>query len=560
MRFHGETSLSDKDASRAITEFLDFVEHLLRDDAFEMFVTLMRFPICTVTLSERIYKALEKIFDGRNPVFSYEFRSDDHAVDWDEYRMNKLGGISYWKDEGFEAMKTDINSFVVVDLPADQGAAERPEPYSYFLNLDRVIDFESVDGKGTEWIIFNESGNKIAVFDDTSYRIYETENGDRTSIKGDPVVENVHGLGYCPVRFFWTTPVSKSKPFIKKSPLSNQLGRLDMLLFFDTGGEHLNVVGRWPIFSGFRADCDYTDEESGVYCYRGFLRNQDSGYYILKSGKPKSCPVCDKKKLNGPGSYVEVDPPSKRNGNADLRNPVSITSIDRESLDYNNADLDRREMKIYSAVTGYQGMPINDQAVNEKQVVAIFESMEAALEMPQMNFEEIIQWRDSTICRLRYGKESFIGATISLGTEHYIFGASEILNLYELAKKAAFNVSILNMLEKRYYETEYKNNQEELKRQKVITHLDPFRHRSVSEVATMYKNNEVRYEDYMIKANFSSFIMRFERENISIVNFAEGLEFDQKIKRIQDVLIGYAKEMKPEIVAPEVPLGAPAMV
>lgn len=543
LRFHSETIISERDASRSFTKFAEFVRTLLPDDKYQMFLALFQFPVNTVTLTDQMYTALGKMFDGRNPVFRYDFASPEDAEDWQNYRSRVLKTNTFWKTRGFETMKTAINSIVVTDVPSEQATAS-PEPYFYFLSINDVIDFENNSGDVFDWIIFRQAENRIAVFDDGFFRLFETKHGATLGINPEPITESEHDLGYCPARWFWTTPVSYRQPHIKKSPLSNILGKLDMLLFFEVSNEHLNLYGRYPIYSAFAADCDYVHDQTGEYCDNGLLRARD-GNYLIEGTKPKGCPVCQKRRLDGPGSFVEIDPPSRQNDNADLRNPVQITSIDRDSLDYNNEDIDRRRNELYVAVTGNRGMSINDKAVNEKQVVAIFEGLEAALQMPQRNFEEVMTWVDETICRLRYGNENFIGASISLGTEHYIMSPSQLMEMYNFAKESSFSVSTLDMLEDRYYETEYRNNPEQLQRQTILNNLDPFRHRSVEDVAKMYSDGHVSYQEYMVKANFSSFVMRFERENLPVTEFGVGVSFDQRITNIKEALRGYAEEMNP---------------
>lgn len=551
LRLHSETSLSIKDSSEAVTKYLASVKELLPLDKYAMFQTLFKFPVSTIALTDQIYTALEKIFDGRNPVFKYEFNSPEDSQDWNEYRTKVLKSSMFWKTKGFEAMKTRINSVAIVDLPEFQ-EGERPEPYIYLLDIEDVIDFEVNEGNVIQWIIFKQEGN-VAVFDDQFFRVFEKEEGSEV-IKMKPIKEAVHDLGYCPAKFFWSTPINHRNQSLKKSPLSNQLGNLDMLLFWQVSNEHLNLYGRYPIYSGFSSDCDFENAQSGDHCDGGFLKNRNDTYLMNSEGQLSSCPVCKTKRLDGAGSFVEFDPPSRANDHADLRNPVSITSIPRDSLDYNNEDIETRESKIYTAVTGYRGMSINDKAVNEKQVYAIFESLEAALKSPQYNFEQIMQWSDQTMCLLRYSKDSFKSASINLGTEHYIMTAAQIMQMYQDAKESSFSVSALDMLEELYYETEYKNNPEQLYRQNILTNLDPFRHLTLSEVAALNKDGKIKDVDCLVKVNFSSFVLRFERENMSILDFGKNNTLEVKINAISQAFESYAKELMPAPIEAAAPI------
>lgn len=545
LRFHSETAISQSDAGRAFTAFAAFVRKLLPDDKYRMFLALFQFPVYTVSLTDQIYTALHKLFDGRNPVSKYDFLSSRSQEDWRNYRSRTLKADRFWQTRGFEAMKNSINSIVIVDLP-EQQEGERPEPYFYFLGMENVVDFKNDSGDVFDWIIFETSDGKIAVFDDEYYRVFRVKDGGgRLDIVETPDVESTHGLNYCPARFFWTTPISYSQPLIKKSKLSNFLGKLDMLLFFEVANEDLNLYGRYPIYSVFSTDCDFVNDLTGEYCDGGALRAEDGNYLIVGSGT-KPCPVCGESRLNGAGSVIEVDPPNRENEKADLRNPVQITGIDRDSLDYNNEDIERRKAEIYTATTGNHGASINDKSINEDQVKAILQGLETALEEPQRNFENIIKWTDETACLLRYGAEDFQGLSISLGTEHYIMSASGVLELYQMAKDSSFSTTTLDIFEDQYYETKFRNNPEMLQRQIVLNNLDPFRHRSVSDVKLMYEAGQIGYEDYLIKANFSSFIMRFERENVPVTEFGTSASFEAKIKGIQDAFRMYANEMKPK--------------
>ena len=97
-------------------------------------------------------------------------------------------------------MQVSPNSILVVDLPLVQ-TSTRPEPYFYWLEIDSVIDYElsKQDENLFNWLIFNQPEHKIAVFDDTSIRIYQlNEKNEIQSL----VSEAQHDLGYCPARFF----------------------------------------------------------------------------------------------------------------------------------------------------------------------------------------------------------------------------------------------------------------------------------------------------------------------------------------------------------------------
>ena len=544
LRFHGQAALTSADAGPAVTPFLEFVRGLIPKDKFQTFQALFRFPVKTVELAEEIYTSLEKLFDGRDPVFKYDFTTPELAEDWKEYRQSKLGGQRFWKTKAFEAMKTEINSILIVDLPEEQTGLA-PEPYYYLLDCATVLEYETNQDGAITWLAFRQGSTdnwRIAVFDDQSYRVYASENG--TTDIGQELTNNPHGLGYCPAKWFWDQPITYREPEKKKAPVTSQLDNLDKYLAAALFKQHLDLYGAFPMYWGFAQDCDYR-EDSGFYCDGGFLRDDVHNYVISRAGTLAQCPACSEKRLTGPGSFIEVPPPGPHNDNADMRDPVGIVSIDRPSLDYNTEEVARQRLAIYRQVVGFGGDPINDQAINEKQVMASFEGRAQRLREIAKNFEIAQKWADETAARLRYGN-LFTGASISYGTEFYLYSADEVLTMYQEAKAAGMDDVVLDMLQEHFWSTKYRNNAEALQRVTIMLNLEPFRHLSKSEVREMYAAGQVEYEDFYLKQNFSSLIMRFERENTDLLSFGSAISFDAKIAAIREILLSYATQNENE--------------
>lgn len=547
LKLHCEATLERFETSPALNSFLQWVSELIPADKFATFETLLEYPIRTVELTEAICEALSKVFQGRNPVFDYTFISENNLEDWEQYRKEKLGEPKVWKTKGFEAMKTAINSILVVDLPAEQ-ETEKPEPYFYWLDINSVLDFETTEGV-IDWIAFEQEGDRLAVFDDQYFRIFDYTDKDLGAV----ISEATHTLGYCPATFFWGVPLTNRIPELKKSPITSFLSALDWLLFFATSKQHADLYLPYPIYWGFEQDCDYSTEGSRGHvetCSGGYLKDVNDQYILSADGRGLTkCPKCSQSRLAGAGSYIEVPPPGEWNNNANLRDPVGIITIDRNSLDYNVEEVDRIEKRIYANVTGYGGEPINDQAINEKQVIASFESRAAVLKHLKKNFERAQEWITETICQLRYG-ESFVSASISYGTEFYLFSAEELLEMYTEARKAALSDSILDYLEDQYNETRFRNNPDELQRTRIVKNLDPFRHLTKGEVTNLFSNSQINYQDFMLKVNFSTLLARFERENTNIIEFGSLVSFDKKVEAIKQILLNYANESKQGIEQP----------
>lgn len=520
--------------SQALTVFLEWVKTLIPKDKFNIFISLLQFPSPTVQLTNSIFNELERVFDGKNPSINYQFTKATFKDDWEWYRQEILKEPVVWRKKGWDAVKTAINSILVVDLPAEQ-LGDYPEPYFYFLGIENVIDYES-KGDALNWIIFKQPGNKVACFDDTYYRTIQLDkNGNLTS----DILEREHGLGFCPARFFWSTELIKRQPDIKKSPLSPQLANLDWLLFFSISKRHLDLYAPYPIYSAYEADCDFQNNETGDYCDGGYLRDQNHNWKVLSNGTLEPCPVCSNKRIAGVGSFIEVPIPTA--GEPDLRNPVQITTIDKTSLDYNVEEVNRLKSEIFTSVVGTGGDINQKQSINEMQVTANFESKVSILNSLKGNIEAARKFVDDTCCKLRYG-DNFLSSSISLGTEFYIYSVNDLYSQYKQAKENGASDVILDSIQNQIIETEYRNDEQKMQRMFILKHLEPYPHYTFDELIKLQEKQLLNPYLLQIKLNFSTFVDRFERENINIIEFGSQLDFDKKISKINEKLNEYARE------------------
>lgn len=538
LRFHVESFMEAGDISQTTGIFLDWVRTLIPKDKYNIFLSLFQFPLPTVQLTNTIFNELERVFDGKNPANNYQFTDSTYKDDWEWYRTHILNESNIWRKHGWNALKTAVNSVLIVDLPAIQ-TTEFPEPYFYFLDICHVIDYGFKDDK-IEYIIFKQPGNTIAVFDDLFYRTFQLNaNGE---IVGEPV-EVAHNLGFCPACFFWSTSLNQKLPDLKRSPISPQLANLDWLLFFSISKRHLDLYAPYPIYSAYAEDCDFEDTTEGERCDGGFLRNQQNQYIVYNGGGLKPCPVCSTNKLAGAGSVVEIPAPLTKD-DADLRNPITITTIDKAALAYNVEEVKRLALEIFRSVIGMGGdVSFHKQSVNELQVSASFESKTSVLNSIKGNLEAAKKFVDDTCCILRYG-ENYLGSSISMGTEFYIFSVDDLYNQFKQAKENGGSDNELNAISEQIIMTEYRNNPMQMERMLTLKHLEPYRHFTFDELMKLKDNTLLNDELLQIKLNFSSFIDRFERENTNISEFASQLDFNKKITIILQTLKTYVKDQQ----------------
>ena len=537
------TSFNAPYISIPLTQFLAMAENILPHDKFVLFKALFRYPIKTNEITQICFDKLSRIFDGRNPAFNYQFVNSAQRDDWEQYRIEKLHEPEIWSTKGWEFFKSEINSVLIVDVPREQ-KTDYPEPYFYWLPIDDVITYRANPTSGQmDYIVFRRH-DEIVALDDETYRVWEDKK-HTGQIEGMPKVEAPHDLGYCPARFFWNEPISLDEPDVKASPLSAELESLDWFAFFHISKRQLDLMGAYPILSGYEQSCDFTNAENGDYCDGGFLRDKEGRYRLDMAGLLLRCPKCGNKRIVGAGSFVEIPIPSVDEKQPDLRNPVQMLTVDRNALDYNVDEEKRLREEIITAVVGQEELITNRDAFNEQQVQANFENVTTVLNRIKKGFEAAQQWVDETVCRLRYGRY-FISAKINYGTEFFLQTADDLRQRYKAAKEAGAPEAELDMMQNRILETEYRNDPMQLRRMILLAELEPFRHLSRQEVTDMFDKNLISEQDLRIKLNFPNFVRRFERENTNILDFGSEVNYQKKIETIVAEFRRYADEQKPE--------------
>ena len=550
-RFHSETNvgfidgkamINSRGVSAAATAFLDWVKGILPEDKFRIFVWLFRLPNPTQDVVDDAYRELERVFDSRNASFDYRFTDRELYEDWLNYRRDKLHEPNIWHTEGWKRLRTAYNSILVVDMPVEQRMASRPEPYFYWLGIEHVIDYQLKERSRSEfdWLIFRQPENRIAVFDEESIRVFQLDDKGKIAAQ---LSEAHHNLRRCPARFFWSDSITECEKDIKKNPITKELSNLDWLLFFKISKRHLDTYASYPIYSAYEHDCDFMNNATGEYCDGGFLRNAKDEYVIDAEGRVAVCPVCSHKTITGPGSFVEVPKPDQSNGTPDMRNPVGITTIDEASLSYNVKEEERLQNSIIVSIVGSGGTVSEKEAINETQVAANFESKTSVLNSLKTNYEAAQKFVEDCICELRYGP-SYLGCSINWGTEFYIFTAQELYKKLKTAKDSGASISELDAIRQQITEVEYKNNPIQYARMQLLKQLEPYQDTDLVQLSNMLTKGLVDTDKFMIKLNFEDFVMRFERENIDILEFGKELPLAEKIKVITNKFIDYVHEQK----------------
>ena len=481
----------------------------------------------SLEITQDIYQEYFRIFEGQNPFFNYEFSNPDYADEFKSYLKKGLKDFNFFKTIGFEQLKYSINSILVVDMPSDGDG----NPYYYFIDVSKVIDVKS-DKNGTiEHLIFEVDSKTVAVYDSESYRIYKV---DGTKIIGEPIVENLHGLGYCPASYFWNQNLKGSNTVEKKSPITDVLGRLDKYLIEDTFKEYADLYGTFPIITTYEEICNFEG------CDNGFISEDftyiENGVETIKTRKTK-CPACSDSEEIGPGTIFEIPAP-QTSDDPNLSNPVSVISPDTKSLEYIKQKLVEYAEIIREVTIGTRGRVLDEKQVNETQIFGSFESRQNILLSIASSFEAIHKFANDTVARLMFG-DSFLSSTVYYGDQFFLKSVNTLQNEYEKAKASGEPDEEIDQIYRQILATKYKGNDERIERAWILYNLNPEPHKTVEQSRKLVDFGAMDQTDFVIKSRFNTFISRFEREQTNVLDFGRELDFDVKIATIYDILKTY---------------------
>jgi len=484
----------------------------------------MTCPLPTIQLTESINVALSRIFEGQDRFFRYDFEDETKMTDWQDYKDDE-----FWKTEGMQAMINAIDSVWVVDLPAEQ-ESDKPEPRNMLIDITSVIDISCKRNGDCQYVIFT-IGEKLYVYDDKSICVFDYKN---KKIGNEPLTEFFHELDYCPARMFWSDFLNSKNAINHKAPLTNVLAELDWLLVHKVFKKYMDIANSFPILVTYESAQDFTD-----------LTKEDN------KGRTEGQQKTLGKNYIGPGTIATVPVPLE--GQPDLMaNAVKWITPDVTSLEFHVSEDARLTDYIYKTSVGIDGEEKNDQAKNEKQVLASFENQSIILRRLAQNFEKIQSFAEKTMIELRYGES--VTVSIDYGSKFFLKTAADLMSEKDSMEGDDVMTDAVNS---ELVETKFRNDSGGKIRADVINDLDPLPGKSIEDVIKIKEAGGIDDITFKIKANLINYVRRFEREQLPIAQFMKAGEYSERVNIILDEFKKYAGEMKeekkPEIIVNEVP-------
>lgn len=549
LAMHTEPGM-DKSSTPGIDYFLAWVKGMLPADKYARFTQIIGYPLETVDLTERVFEELHKFLDAPDSSSRWDFTIPELKQDFANFEEEIGRTAELWRTEGLAALRNRLNSFVVIDLPAiPRPGATRPEPYAYLLSITSVHDVvkNANDLNKVEYIIFRQGATDLVIIDEVAYRVFRhnKETGDYVFLSEElhsiysASGELISGLGYVPVCDFWRHTIKGSAGINKRGPLTNALSKLDMLLFKIVGQDYFEAYGSFPVIVKYSKECSYKDE-SGYSCDgNGFVNYEVTLGNELVS-RQKGCPVCAKNSLLGAGSEFTVDPPADNDGFDMMKNPVKFIEPSTDLLEFGVDGIARRKREIIQNTVGFAPAEASKEAINELQVRSQYEAKEAVLNRIREQYEQSLTFALQTKARLRYGRY-FISGYERLGTQYFLKTADDLANQYAAAKKAGLPAHALQNIREAYSRTKYKASPMQAERAFLLEQLEPYPDYTAQELISL-GIPAIDPIGFLVKVNFTSFIFKFERENLNIVEFGSAIDLSVKISTIISKLNDYGRE------------------
>lgn len=541
-KFHAGLATDESESGPYLRKFLDWVKDILKnEEKFERFKQLLRFPLPSSRMIDKASDEYLKSFAAEDKYVDMEFSTDELKVDGLEY-LKAIRFDSFLQKNLFNQQLQASAAVWVVDLPAEPNLEGYAKPIPLLRPFGDLIDLGwDLLGQIT-YVIFQleplkDDDGKIlakrwAVLDDESYRVFVEQNGENEPTL---TVNNLHNLGRVPAGFIWSDRLDNRNPLRVQSPLHALFSDLDYYVAGWVFRQHADLYASFPILWSYKSNCKY-ETTQGEPCNNGKVTIRGTDDAGKQYEHVVDCPACSKKKPIGPGSHLQPPKPIDRES-ADLREPAGFINAERELLDYLAEKLQAAEDDLREALTGdTNDVDQTGQPVNQDQVQARFEARKAILSYWAREIEATHEDLLSVLLALRYG-DQFIKCNANYGTEFHLLSAAQVIADYDAARKAGLPTYQLMARRQRIDKLLAGTSESAQYKTWLMSELEPYPDLQLAQVPA---GSDV----WELKANFSQYIGRFEREFMSLEIFGKTVSIDARINAISQTLYKYVRETK----------------
>ena len=498
------------------------------------------FPLSVVNMTSDIVSDLCKVFDARNANFSVNYPSDSVKNSF-EPLLADVNIPEFVEAKGRDALKCKPNTIAVVDKH-DNG-----KPYLIEVGEDKLRGIEFTPTGDIKCIIFTHSVGqdeigpytRIAHYCDEFYTVVLERDEMQVVERQVP-----HNVGYCPAKFLLDKEAHSNEEFNRFSFLYPLIGSLTEWQKFRTAlsfAEHFEVFN---VIQTPHSECAVEGCESG-YVRHPEIKHEKTGD-LLRASYTERCPACEDRSLIGPGTVVSVE--LDEDGKADSRDVFKFISPDTSGLKHVAEKLADLENYIKVNTVGYNNV-LSKEAVNAVQIKGLMESKKKPLLAIRELLNEFTKWAIKTVSLSIYGPNN-ITPSVDWGTEWYIMGEQEVIELFNSASDAGMPDSLLKDLYYLLIETKYKTQPEKAQRHRLIAELDPYPFDNMTMLKDKYALGMVDATELKLKGNMERLLAKFERENGDLVQYGQetDMQHSTKIEFILNELKSYLENESEPII------------
>jgi len=486
--------------------FLNWVKSIFKTENFLTFFKYLRFPLpSTKIIHNRIEPQLMRVFNAEDSDFKYDIKGKDYSDFAGDLNIKKFNS------DIFEKLLYKHNSLIVSDLdPVTPNT-----PYRYFIDICDVKSLEEEGGK-IQRIAFkgcvnegeeNEIKNGIIYIDSEKYAFYDDK---MNLIKDQP-----HDLGYCPVHFI------SSKNFagdciVKESLFTYIREEIEEYNFIKTLQKMTEPNGAIPVVSklqtsnpsvGNRGAQGEPDNAEIMGSQKASITNQNKslGTGDLQPGTIHMIPI---DKVTNSEGVINMDV---------VKNYLNFHYIPIESLDYLNGRIEQLERSIVSTIVG-DVLESNEASKNEDQIAKSISILENTLMSFAETLNRIRKLSDTDMLALKYGAPQINEIFIHYGTDFFIDSQSQ---LFDDLLKAPNTLERKNIIV-RISQNRYKNNSDQMSRQKILYDLMPYVSDIDFDKAIAQQTVSDTNKEYQLRFNY--WIDQFEAYYGNIVQFYKDMD------------------------------------
>lgn len=514
--------------------FLNYIKSILKQDNFLTFTKYMRKPLPSSKLiNNKIKPQLARVFNAED----CDFRYDVTGIDSSEF-MPILSTTDF-NTKIFDALFNAHNSIVICEL--DQSIPN--SPFRYLIEIDKVKSINPNQKGYIDKIAFSASvsieGKKekgTIYIDNEKYEFWKT--GNTTLI---PNLEAIHDLGYCPAHFITDKRFGDSW-VMRESIFSYIREELEEYNFLKTIQKMTEPNGAIPIITKLLVGNNHNGEKKGL---EPEMSNTMQGQqpFTYNENPPQGTGLMQ------PGTIHEIPIIEKTDGSIDMeavKNFVNFHYMPVESLKYLDERIKMIERSIVSTIVG-DVVSSNEESKNQLQIEKSISVLENTLSSIGRTLSIIRRKSDSDMLGLKYGIKRVKEVFAFFGTDFFLDSQYSLFQSLEKAPNAIERKNIIV----RINQNKYKNNIDQLSRQKLLYELLPYVSDKDFEVARLTNTISVVNLQYQIRFNY--WISKFEAIYGDIVSFYRDMDMEkaEKLLFINNLIIGM---IEVEIIPVPIPM------